>query len=117
MMRFLVDAQLPPALARWLGEHGHSASAVREVGLRSSDDGSIRNFAVAGGWVLITKDDDFVERSLDSADGPIIVWLRLGNCTNRVLFAWLEPLLPEIIRQLDAGQIIVEVKRGNQPSD
>lgn len=111
-MRFLVDAQLPPALARWLGEHGHTALAVRDAGLRDSDDGSIRNFAVAGGWALITKDDDFVERALDSAEGPPIVWLRIGNCTNQVLFAWLAPHLEEIVRQLESGQRIVEVKRG-----
>ena len=33
-MRFLVDAQLPPALARWLGEKGFAATAVRDLGLR-----------------------------------------------------------------------------------
>ena len=110
-MRFLVDAQLPPALARWLGEHGCAATPVRDVGLRESDDGSIRNFAFAGAWVLITKDEDLVEHWLDSTEGPPIVWLRIGNCTNRVLFKWLEPLLPEILKQLEAGQRIVEVKR------
>ena len=47
-MRFLVDAQLPPALARWLGEKGFAATAVRELGLRDSDDGSIWNFAELG---------------------------------------------------------------------
>src|SRR3989442_881473 len=109
-MRFLVDAQLPPALARWLGDHGQSGTAVRDVGLRESDDGSIRDFAAGGDWVLITKDEELVERSLDSAEGPQIVWLRIGNCTNRVLFAWLEPLLPEILRQLEAGQRVLEVK-------
>ena len=112
-MRFLVDAQLPPSLARWLGEHGHSASAVREEGLRDSDNGSIRNSAIKGGWVLITKDDDFVEQSFDTAVAPPIVWLRIGNCTNRVLFAWLEPLLPEIVGQVETGQRIVEVRLGN----
>ncbi len=110
-MRFLVDAQLPPALAQWLGERGHAARAVRDAGMRDSDDGSIRHFAATGGWILITKDDDFVERSFDSGDGPRIVWLRIGNCTNRVLFAWLEPLWPGIIRELAGGERIVEVKR------
>jgi len=57
-MRFLVDAQLPPGLAVWLGEHGCSAMPVRELGLRESDDGSIWNFAVSGGWTVITKDED-----------------------------------------------------------
>lgn len=110
-MRFLVDAQLPPTLARWLGERSHAASAVRELGLRDSDDGSIRNYAAAGGWVLITKDDDFVEHSLGNAASPPIVWLRIGNCTNRALFEFLEPLLPEVARRLEAGHRVIEVRR------
>ena len=40
-MRLLVDAQLPPALARWFGELGIAATPVRQLGLRDSDDGSI----------------------------------------------------------------------------
>jgi predicted nuclease of predicted toxin-antitoxin system len=31
-MRFLIDAQLPPALARWLAERGHEAVHVVTVG-------------------------------------------------------------------------------------
>ncbi len=57
-MRFLVDVKLPPALAQWLADHGCAATTVRDAGLRESDDGSIRNFAVAGDWMLITKDED-----------------------------------------------------------
>jgi predicted nuclease of predicted toxin-antitoxin system len=94
-----------------LGDHGCSATAVRDVGLRESDDGSIRNFAVSGGWVLITKDEELVGRSLNTGKGPPIVWLRIGNCTNQVLFAWLAPLLPEILQQLESDARIVEVKR------
>ena len=89
-MRILVDAQLPPALARWLGDRGVSATPVREAGLRDSDDGSIWNFAVAGGWTVMTKDEDFVSRCLFGSEAPPVVWLRIGNCTNLALFAWLE---------------------------
>ena len=32
-MRFLIDAQLPPALARWITEHGHEAEHVLDCGL------------------------------------------------------------------------------------
>ena len=48
-MRLLVDAQLPPALARWFGERGIAAMAVRQLGLRDSDDGSIWNLASGRG--------------------------------------------------------------------
>lgn len=110
-MRFLVDAQLPPALARWLGGHGFAATAVRDAGLRDSDDGSIWHFATTGAWIVITKDEDFVARCLDEPGAPAVVWLRIGNCTNRVLFAWLEPLLPQITRRLQAGERLLEVRR------
>ncbi len=109
-MRFLVDAQLPPALARWLGEHSCSATAVRDVGLRDSDDGSILHFAISEGWTLITKDEDLVARCIGDPTAPAIVWLRIGNCTNRVLFAWLEPLLPEIITRLRQGEKLLELR-------
>lgn len=109
-MRFLVDAQLPPALARWLGERSLSATPVRELGPRESDDGSIWNFAAAGDWTVITKDEDFVARCVGNASAPAVVWLRLGNCTNRVLFAWLEPFLPEILRRLNGGEKPIEVR-------
>ena len=35
-MRFLFDAQLPPALARLLADRGHVAEHVGDVGLPSS---------------------------------------------------------------------------------
>jgi predicted nuclease of predicted toxin-antitoxin system len=109
-MRFLIDAQLPPALAKWLGEHGLAAKPVRELGLRDSDDGSIWNFVADGDWVVLTKDEDFVARCIGDAAAPAVVWLRIGNCTNRVLFTWLEPLLPEITRRLRDGEKIIEVR-------
>ena len=32
-----------------------------------------------------------------------IVWLRIGNTSNRALLAWLVPLWPEIISRIEAG--------------
>jgi predicted nuclease of predicted toxin-antitoxin system len=109
-MRFLVDAQLPPALATWLAARGHQAQAVRDAGLRGATDSAIWAAGLQQGAVIITKDEDFVERALQTTTGPQVVWLRIGNCTNRVLLTWLEPLLPGILRELSAGARVVEVK-------
>src|SRR5688500_11276893 len=109
-MRFLVDAQLPPALADWTGKRGYSASAVRVLGLRESDDGSIFNFARDEQWVLVTKDEEFVGRCLGVDGAPQVVWLRIGNCTNARLFAVLEPLWGEILTRLEDGDPLVEVR-------
>lgn len=108
-MKFIVDAQLPPALARLLCDLGQEAVAVREVGLREADDYPIWQYALEHDSVIVTKDEDFPERSLRSAAPPQILWLRLGNCSNRALFAWFTPLWPEIEQRLRAGDRIVEV--------
>src|SRR6266446_5924319 len=83
---------------------------VRGMGVRESDDGSVWNFATAGDWTVITKDEDFVARCVGNPAAPPVVWLRLGNCTNRVLFAWLGPLLPEIKSRLNAGERFIEIR-------
>ena len=54
-MKFLVDAQLPPALAHWLREAGPEAAHVEDVGLREADDRSIWAHALATGAVIVTK--------------------------------------------------------------
>ena len=110
-MRFLVDAQLPPALARFLEARGHEAKAAREVGLRQAEDPAVWTFAQAGAWIVVTKDEDFAERALRSQTGPQVLWLRIGNSTNRSLLAWLEPLLPGAVKDLQSGHRLVELRR------
>jgi len=41
-MHFSVDAQLPPALAKWLVGQGHVASHVLDLGLERADAGVLR---------------------------------------------------------------------------
>jgi predicted nuclease of predicted toxin-antitoxin system len=52
-VKFLVDAQLPPALAEWFRARGHEAAAVREVGLREADDQSIWFRAQTDGAIIV----------------------------------------------------------------
>ena len=108
-MRFLVDAQLPPSLARFLRTLGEEALACRDVGLRDADDGEIWRLAIAGGWCLVTKDEDFAIRRITVTIGPPVVWLRIGNSTNPALFQWLSPLWPNVVQELRIGQGLVEV--------
>lgn len=109
-MKFLVDAQLPPALAQWLREAGFDAQAVREVNLRDANDGTIWRHAEQNGFVILTKDEDFSFRVQASSIGPSVVWLRVGNTSNAALRAWFIPQLPQIITLLNKGCRLVEVR-------
>ncbi|MFT4035560.1 MAG: DUF5615 family PIN-like protein [Patulibacter sp.] len=44
-MRFLIDAQLPPALARLLTAHGHHAEHVTDTASGDTPDREIWNYA------------------------------------------------------------------------
>ena len=48
-MRWIIDAQLPPALAEFLRARGHEASHVQDVGLRDKTDNEIWNHALSSG--------------------------------------------------------------------
>jgi predicted nuclease of predicted toxin-antitoxin system len=108
-VRFIVDAQLPPALARALTLAGHPSEAVRDLNLREADDESIWNHAAAERLVIMTKDEDFATRVWQTSTGPAVVWLRIGNCSNEVLLEHLMPLLSDIIERIRLGDRIVEI--------
>lgn len=62
-MRFLVDAQLPPSLVELWREHGHEAAHVFDTLPYNARDHVIWPFALTGGYVVVTKDEDFAEWS------------------------------------------------------
>lgn len=108
-MRFLVDAQLPPALAVYLTRRGFPADHVNRVKLGHAADISIWNYAAKTGAVLVTKDDDFATLARQQVRGPQVVWIRLGNITNAALQAAIDPVLDEIVAGLASGERLIEV--------
>jgi predicted nuclease of predicted toxin-antitoxin system len=72
-VKFVVDAQLPPASARVLRDSGCDAVAVREIGLRDAKDSDIWHYAIKEEAAIITKDVDFADRCFFAyhADTPI----------------------------------------------
>ncbi len=105
-----VDAQLPPALARWIRETFQiEAHAVRDVGLRDAKDPVIFKAAREAGVVVMSKDEDFrvlVERL---GPPPQILWVTCGNTSNARLREVLTKSLPAAIELLQRGEPLVEI--------
>ena len=109
-MKFLVDNQLPPMLARFLASQGHEAQHVSELGLGDADDELLWQRAARDGCVMISKDEDFARRVYLGRQPPVpLVWLRLGNCRNAHLRQAIQKALPEIVERLQTGDQMVEV--------
>ena len=108
-MRFLVDAQLPPALVDLLKLMGHEADHVFDLGLVSASDQAVWDFAVEHGAIIFTKDEDFRAMRLKLEVGPAVIWLRIGNTTTPALLNTLSGAWSAIISALERGEPIIEV--------
>lgn len=109
MNRFLVDAQLPPALARWLSEQGHVAEHVFDFGGDGTTDQAILQCALETGASIITKDDDFLLLSARMQECPPIVWVRVGNTRRAALLDLFQQRLPALINALQNGERVIEL--------
>lgn len=105
----MIDAQLPPALVKYLQARGHDAEHVNQVGLREADDALILGFAAKHQSVLLTKDEDFFWIAQGMAQAPQIVWLRMGNTNNRGLLHVLDQVFNELLEAIRAGDPIIEI--------
>lgn len=109
-MKFLIDHQLPPALSIFFRERGHQCQHLLEIGMASSSDFEIYEYATSNQCIIVTKDEDFLYLSRRSSSDARLLWVRLGNCRTRVLLAALDRQWIEIIRCFEAGDRIVEIR-------
>jgi len=109
-VRLLIDAQLPPALARLLVERGHQAEHVTEIGRADMSDRELWAFALDHSAVIVTKDEDFAQMVTLAYHSPVIVWVRVGNTRRRALLEWFEPLIEQVASMVESGQRLIELR-------
>ncbi|MGH3564223.1 MAG: DUF5615 family PIN-like protein [Mycobacterium sp.] len=109
-MRFLIDAQLPPALARMLTDHGHTAEHVYEIGLGDAADGALWDYALEHDAPLVTKDEDFYDMLMLSDASPVIVWVRVGNTRRQELLTLFQLLIDRIAELVAGGNRLIELR-------
>jgi predicted nuclease of predicted toxin-antitoxin system len=109
-MTIWIDAQLSPAIAKWITESFLvQAIALRDLGLRDATDRQIFAAAQQAVAVVMTKDSDFAELVNRYGAPPQVIWLTCGNTSNARLKQILIKTLPQAIALLDAGEPLVEI--------
>ena len=84
-MKLLFDQNLSSDLVRRLADLFPGSNHVKDLGMIRSDDGVIWTYARDNGFMIVSKDSDFQQRSLVLGAPPKVVWLRVGNCpTSRI---------------------------------
>jgi predicted nuclease of predicted toxin-antitoxin system len=84
-MKLLLDQNLSWRLPAKLADLYPDSRHIREVGMKESQDIDIWNYAKANGFVIVSKDLDFQQRSLLFGHPPKVVRLRVGNCTVQTI--------------------------------
>ena len=114
-MRFLIDADLPRSIKRFLQEHGHEATDVRDVGLGGAPDAEIASYAQRSGHCLVTGDFGFADiRNYPPGLYPGLVVLsppRGATATTILELMAVVIQRPDLERQLAGRLAIVEPGR------
>ena len=74
-MKLLFDENLAPALVDELADIFRESTHVRQVGLKSSPDGKVWDYAAEMGYAIVTKDADFRQRSFVFGPPPKVIWI------------------------------------------
>jgi predicted nuclease of predicted toxin-antitoxin system len=107
-MWFLLDMNLPPAMADWLRSRGHDAVHVREIGLAHLPDREVFARAAEDGRIVVTFDLDFGEIvGLAGATGSGVVLLRLQLARQHHLRERLQAAISRAAEALQAGATVV----------
>jgi len=109
-VKFLVDNQLPPALARFIAEDLRvEALHVTDVGLRNGTDSDVWTYASEMDLVLISKDEDFVTL-YSKIPSARLLWVRLGNCRRDFLLRVFKEQWHRILERFENGERFVELR-------
>jgi predicted nuclease of predicted toxin-antitoxin system len=108
-VKTLVDAQLPPALAKRLQEQGHDSSHVADIGLAGSPDDSIWALGAQTGAVIICKDENFALMRIWFPEGPAVIWVRLGNLRRLDLLNKFDSALSQLVAAIERGDKLIEL--------
>lgn len=84
-MRLLFDQNLSPRLVDLLADAHPGSAHVLSAGLDCAPDEAVWAYAKKQGFIIVTKDTDFHERSVIHGAPPKVVWIRRGNCSTTMI--------------------------------
>ena len=81
-VKLLFDENLSHRLVRLLAKAYPGSLHVRDVGLERVSDAQIWSYAARHHLTIVSKDDDFHQRSFLLGQPPRVVWIGRGNCST-----------------------------------
>ncbi|GAB3968196.1 hypothetical protein GCM10028806_11690 [Spirosoma terrae] len=106
-MKFLIDAQLPKALAVFMREKGIDAVHTLELPNRNATkDSEIRMLSMANERIVISKDADFYDSYTAKQEPYKLVYLTIGNLSNKDLLHLFDKNLGHLMAVLERSSVV-----------
>lgn len=80
------------------------------LGMDEFTDTEIWTFSKAEGFILVSKDEDFLHLANRLNETGKLLWVRIGNCRKQVLLERFRAQLPRIIQAFEDRYRVVEVR-------
>lgn len=97
-MKLLLDENLSDRILHRIVDLYPDSEHVKTLGLIRTDDELIWEYAKTNGFVIVSKDSDFHQRSLLYGYPPKFIYLRIGNCPTAKITQILRDNLDTIIQ-------------------
>ena len=112
-MEFWIDLNLPPKMASWLIDgFGVKAKSFKELNLDEFDDATVYKLAAKNlqNIIITTKDIDFSNLQNAIGSPPQILYLNVGNVTNKKLKEIIDIYFKDALKLLqNSNNKIVEI--------
>ena len=106
-MKFLIDAQLPKKLCQLFKWKGYDALHTLDLPNKNrTKDSEINQISIDQKRVLITKDLDFIESLLISNKPYKLIYVSVGNITNKRLLEIFGKNFDKIIEVIKTNRLI-----------
>ena len=110
-MKFLVDAQLPVRLAKFIQSKGYDTLHTRDLPEQNgTSDSAINDISIEQGRVVITKDADFVDSFFTVQKPSKLLLISTGNIRNSELEEIFQNNLSALVDLLENNDY-VEINR------
>lgn len=109
-MKLLLDENLSRRIVPFLQTAFPGSSQVALLGMETVADAEIWRYAKENGFVIVSRDSDFHERSLVEGHPPQVVWLKIPNYSRAaVLNILLEQRVEIELALLQDNRACVEI--------
>lgn len=110
-MKFIIDAQLPRKLSKFLSEKGFDAIHTLDLPDKNeTSDAEINKLSLEENRILISKDADFYDSYLNKLEPFKLIFLTTGNISTKDLITLFDRNYKRIFEEITFNSV-VEINR------